>query len=198
MLQRTRNSQSDRYRAARIGDPVLMVLHQERSTAGRVGHHLSGAGFEARHSPSRAGRSAARDAGGSFRRRRVRRSDERQRRDRFHQARDRLACGAAAREEAVSRHLSRRADAGAPSWRNGFDASGRQGGDRLLSVAHDGGRAQRDAGLADRTSINGIAKDLRCRTAPTCWPKAIFSRCRHFATDRRPTASSFMPKSRTP
>jgi GMP synthase (glutamine-hydrolysing) len=45
VLQRTRNSRSDRYRSARIGDPVLMVLHQERSTAGRVGQHLLAQGL---------------------------------------------------------------------------------------------------------------------------------------------------------
>ncbi|MGZ5802920.1 MAG: glutamine amidotransferase [Xanthobacteraceae bacterium] len=46
MRHRTRNSQSDRYRSARIGDPVLMVLHQERSTAGRVGQHLLAQGLK--------------------------------------------------------------------------------------------------------------------------------------------------------
>jgi GMP synthase (glutamine-hydrolysing) len=46
VLQKTRNSKPARYRSARIGDPVLMVLHQERSTAGRIGHHLLAQGLK--------------------------------------------------------------------------------------------------------------------------------------------------------
>ena len=45
VLQRTRKNPSDRLGKANAAAPVLMVLHQERSSAGRVGQHLLARGY---------------------------------------------------------------------------------------------------------------------------------------------------------
>ena len=81
---------------------ILIILHQEHSTPGRVGNALRELGYAARRAPAALRRSAAADHGGSCRRHHLRRPDERQRSGRLHPARDRLDRRAAAREQAVS------------------------------------------------------------------------------------------------
>ena len=94
-------------------EQVLIVLHQEQSTPGRVGYALRRPRLRPRHPPPALRRSAAHHDGRACRRRDLRRPAERQRSRRLHQGRDRLHRRAAAREQALSRHLPRRADAGA-------------------------------------------------------------------------------------
>ena len=70
--------------------PVLIVLHQETSTPGRVGNALRALGSPSRYQASAVRRSAAGDAGSARRRGHLRRPDERQRSRRLCPPRDRL------------------------------------------------------------------------------------------------------------
>ena len=72
-----------------------------------------------------------------LRRRRLRRTDERQRQGRVHPPGDRVDRRGARGGEAVPRHLPRRADAGQPSRRQGRLPSRGAGRDRLLPARHD-------------------------------------------------------------
>ena len=61
-------------------DKVLIVLHQDHSTPGRVGRASGATRLRPRHSPPEPRRAAALDARRARRRNRLRRTDERQRR----------------------------------------------------------------------------------------------------------------------
>ena len=138
--------------------------------------------LSARHPPPALRRSAAGDHGRACRRGDLRRPAKRQRHRRFHQARDRLDRRAAARQKAVSRHLPRRADDGAPSRRPRLSASARPCRGRLLSDPPDRRPGARFAPNGRTTSINGIARASICRRAANCWPRAMPFRCRPSAT----------------
>ena len=94
-----------------------------------------------RHPSSSPGRPAAGNTRQSRGCGRVRRAEQRQRRRRIHAPRDRLAQGAAARGEALSRHLPRRADPGAPPRQRGLLSPGRPSRDRVLPDPPDQRRA---------------------------------------------------------
>ena len=113
---------------------VLIVLHQEHSTPGRIGARAQGHGGEARHSPAVPRRAAAGEARRPRRRHGVRRPDGRQRHARLGQARDRLARHAARRGEADSRRMPRGANAGARARRAGVQLRGQAQRDRLFPI----------------------------------------------------------------
>ena len=143
--------------------PILIVLHQEHSTPGRVGNALRELGYRARRAPAAVRRSAAGDHGRSCRRHHLRRPDERQRRGRFHPPRDRWIARAAQGEQAVSRHLSRRADVRAPARRPGLPPSRGPRRDRLLPDPADRRAALPSCEPGRNASTNGTAKVSTCR-----------------------------------
>ncbi len=75
--------------------PILIVLHQENSTPGRVGNALRERGYALDIRTAALRRSAARHDGGPRRRDLLRRADERERHRGFRAPRDRLDRGAA-------------------------------------------------------------------------------------------------------
>ena len=130
--------------------PILIVLHQEHSTPGRVGYALQERGYRARHAPAALRRSAAGDActstpapiifGGPMS---ANDSDDFIRREI-----DWIAVPLRD-EQAVPRHLPRRADAGARMLGGRvFLASRRPRRDRLLSDPPDGSGPRRRRSLA--------------------------------------------------
>ena len=177
--------------------PVLVVLHQENSTPGRVGHYFQSRGVAMDIRRPRYGDplpdTLADHVGAVIFGGPMSANDP----DAFVRSRDRLDQGAAARGEAVPRHLPRRADAGAPARRDGRLPSQGNGRGRLLSDPRHPGGERRGRDVASASSTNGTAKVSTCRPAPSSWPRAISSRSRHSATGRRPTASNSMPRSRT-
>ena len=127
--------------------PILIVLHQEHSTPGRVGRLLRERGFPPRHPPPALRRSAAGDPGRTCGRGDLRRADERQRSGRFRQGGDRLDRGSAQGEQALSRPLPRRADDGEAPRSQRLGASRGPRRDRLLPAAADGGGRCPERGL---------------------------------------------------
>ena len=162
-------------------EKVLIVLHQEQSTPGRVGNALRDRGYDLDIRRPRFGDPLPDHDGGACRRGDLRRPAERQRSGRLHQGRDRLHRRAAARGKAVSRHLPRRADAGAASRRARRAPIPKA---RPRSATIRSGRRRRAARSATGrpTCISGIARASTCRAAPSCSPRATSSRSRRSAT----------------
>ena len=164
--------------------PVLLVLHQEQSTPGRVGHASAPRGYPLDIRRPRFGDPLPETLDDACRRRDLRRPAERQRRRRFHPGRDRLDRRAAEGEQAVSRHLPRRADAGASISARG-SATHPEGKAEIGYYPIRADRRGRAVCATGRTtSISGTARASTCRAAPSCWRKATSSRCRRSATAR--------------
>ena len=112
--------------------PVLIILHQEHSSPGRVGQVLAKLGYPLDIRRPRFGdplpETMDEHAGAVIFGGPQSANDT----DDFLKARDRLDRRAAARQEAVSRHLPGRADDGAPSRRQRLSASARPCRGRLL------------------------------------------------------------------
>ena len=172
--------------------PVLIVLHQETSTPGRVGNALRALGHPLDIRRPRFGDPLPDTLDAACRRGDLRRPDERQRCRRLCPPRDRLDRSSAARAAAVPRHLPRRADACQTTRRAGRAASRRPGPDRLLSDPPDRGGARALPGLAGAGLSLASRRISAARAAPNCWPKATTFRCRRFSTAMR-SASSFIP-----
>ena len=173
--------------------PILIVMHQETSTPGRVGHALRARGFPLDMRRPRFGDPLPGDHGRACRRHHLRRPDERQRHRRFRPPRDRLAGGAAAGEEAVSRHLPRRPDAGAV-----ISAAGCSGIPTAMprSATTRSGRPRSDARSAipgPSRSTSGTGKASTCRSAPSCWRRATSFPVQAFRYGGRAYALQFHP-----
>ena len=151
-----------------------------------------------RHPPPALRRSAARHVGEPRRRRDLRRPAERQRQGRFHPPRDRLAQGAVEGEETVSRHLPRRADAGAPARRQGAIRIRMAMPRSATTRSARRRRAARSARTGPITSISGTARASSCRAARRCWRRATPFRCRRSATAARPSRCNSTWTSPTP
>ena len=128
--------------------PVLVVLHQETSTPGRVGNALRALGHRLDIRRPRFGdalpETLDEHAGAVIFGGPMSANDPR----RLRPPRDRLDRGSPARAAAVSRHLPRRADARHAARREGRAASARPHPDRLLPDPPDRGRAARLPELA--------------------------------------------------
>ena len=140
--------------------PVLIVLHGELSTPGRVAIQLRNRDIPLDVRRPRFGDELPKTLERAQRRGHLRRAAERQRRRRVRQARDRLDRRAAEGEEAVSRHLPRRADAGEAARRPGLQACRRPRRGRLLPDPPDRRRPRRLQGLA-RPCLSMASRGLR-------------------------------------
>ena len=140
--------------------PVLIVLHQETSTPGRVGNALRALGHPLDIRRPRFGDPLAGNAGSACRRGHLRRPDERQRSRRLRSPRDRLDRSPAARAAAVPRHLPGRADARQATGRAGRAASGRPRRRSAITRSARPPRATRSARTGRIRSITGTARDF--------------------------------------
>ena len=140
--------------------PVLIVLHQETSTPGRVGNALRALGYPLDIRRPRFGDPLPETLDQSCRRGHFRRPDERQRSGRLRPPRDRLDRGSAAGAAAVSGHLPGRADA--------CQAIRRAGSRRIPKAARRSAiirsarrrRDMRSARTGRITSTTGTARDF--------------------------------------
>ena len=145
--------------------PVLIVLHGELSTPGRVGaRSFASRGFPLDVRRPRFGDELPETLEAHSRRRHLRRPAERQRRRRVRPARDRLDRRAAQGEEAVSRHLPRRADAGQASRRPRLQASPTATPRSATTRSGRPPTAARSARIGPTMSINGTARASTCPT----------------------------------
>ena len=172
--------------------PVLIVLHQETSTPGRVGNALRALGHPLDIRRPRFGDPLPETLDHACRRGHLRRPDERQRPRRLRSPGNRLDRGSAAGAAAVSRHLPRRPDARQAVGRAGRAASRRPGRRSAIIRSARPPPVTRSARTGRIRSITGIARDFSCLLAPNCWPRATTFRCRR-SSPAMPSASSFIP-----
>ena len=138
--------------------PVLIVLHQETSTPGRVGNALRALGHPPRHQAPAVRRSLAGNAGSACRRGHFRRPDERQRSRRLRPPGDRLdrgsACASSGRFSASA--WARRCSPGSSARRS---RRIRKAGRKSAIIRSARPRpATRSARTGRSTSITGIAR----------------------------------------
>ena len=176
--------------------PVLLILHQEHSSPGRVGQTLAKLGYPLDIRRPRFGdplpETMDEHAGAAIFGGPQSANDN----EEFRAPRDRLDRRAAARQEALSRHLPWRADDGASSRRPGVSTSARPCRGRLLSDPSDRGWTQGLRGMA-RPRLSMAPRRFRpaVRQA-SCWPRATPSPFRRSGLALA-THCNFTPKSRT-
>jgi len=122
--------------------PVLVVLHQETSTPGRVGNVLRALGHRLDIRRPRFGDPLPRRWNGHAGAGHFRRPDEGERSGRFHSTGDRLDRGPAPGAAAVSGNLPGRPDARHAARRAGCAASAGRSPDRILSCPPDARRLE--------------------------------------------------------
>ena len=177
--------------------PILIVLHQEHSTPGRVGNALRQLGypldvrrprFDDPLPETMAEHAAAIIFGGP-----MSANDD----DRFHPPRDRVDRGAAEREQAVSRHLSRRANVRAPSRRQGISPPRGPCRDRLLSDPAYRRRPRRRRAMAG-TRLSVASRGFRPAVRRRAVGRGRYVRGAGDPLRTAATRCNFIPTSRTP
>ena len=176
--------------------PVCIVLHQENSNPGHVGQWFARNGHALDIRKPRYGEplpeTLEHHCGAVIFGGPMSANDK----DEFVRRGDGVDRRGAGGEEAVPRHLPRRADAHQPARRPGRLPPRGDGRDRLLSASSPRRRAPA-LGHFPTTSTSGIGKGASCRTARGCLPHPPAHSLPRPSPTARPSACSSIPRSRT-